>query len=175
MRAALAVREGGANIAIVGAAESTGRAVFVNPPERIYLVKDDPAVLVDLTLEISHVRGIEVNRSFRVLEPELGEAIDPDHLQLRVTPVDSGLNVERFIFAEAPQDDLLQGRDVLVLRVDSEALVARTDDELTHEFSPSVGTPKGAVCDNPNPTEGETISDAAAPSPAAAASDQKTT
>lgn len=48
------------------------------------------------------------------------------------------------------------------------------DDDLGHKTSPSVGAPNGAVCDNPNPTDGESPSGAAAPSPAAAAPDSKT-
>lgn len=68
--------------------------------------------------------------------------------------------------------------DGLERRVDNSILSDQggvtVDPQQSHETSPSVGAPKGAVCDNPNPTDGEPQSGAAATSPATAAPDQKT-
>lgn len=62
-------------------------------------------------------------------------------------------------------DDLVQGVDPLV-RIEDGAVSVNF--QPGHDSSPSVGAPSGAVCDNPNPTDGE-LNPGAATSPNGAA------
>lgn len=78
-----------------------------------------------------------------------------------------GLDVkDHFTVDQQPGvDDLVQGVDPLV-RIEDGAVSVNF--QPGHDSSPSVGAPTGAVCDNPNPTDGE-LNPGAATSPNGAA------